>query len=327
VPDFAELDQQTLAVYRAILLHRETEHGRLAARLGLPEAAVTAAVDRLIALALLAPSWEQPDRLRAVSPAAGMEILLRREQALLAAHQRRIDQDRAALAALAAEFSAQGHGSGHGDIEHVRGIDEIRTRLESLAGSATHECLAFHPDGALTSESIEAGKPLNEHAIARGVRFRTMYLSSFGNDRTTRDYARWMSERGSEIRTAPTLPMRLLIVDGATAVVAGPREESRPTALVLHSPPVVSGMHALFESYWANATPLGTRVSPSADTLVPEERELLRMLASGMTDDAAARALGVSVRTERRIMADLMIRLEASSRFEAGVKAAQRNWV
>ncbi len=325
--DGADLDQRSLAVYRAVLLHREADPAALAKRLNLPEEQVCETVALLIELSLLAPSWEQPGRLRAVSPTLGLEVLLQREQQELAQRQHRIEQNRAALASLAAEYAAQGQAGGLDDSELVSGLDQIRTRLEALAESCVHESLTFHPDGALPEESIRAGRPLNERALAKGARFRTIYLDSIARDRTTREYAKWMAERGSEIRTSPTLPMRLLVVDGATAVVAGPRTAEQPTALVLHSPVVVQAMRALFEAYWEHATPMGQPVVPVAGGLTPQERELLRLLASGLTDEAVARALGIGVRTERRIVAELMERLDASSRFEAGVKAARLNWI
>ncbi|MFB6613075.1 hypothetical protein ACFCV9_02420 [Streptomyces sp. NPDC056367] len=46
-----------------------------------------------------------------------------------------------------------------------------------------------------------------------------------------------------------------------------------------------------------------------------------------MTDEAAGKPLGVSLRTVRRQMSALMERLNASSRFEAGLKAAQQGWL
>ena len=48
---------------------------------------------------------------------------------------------------------------------------------------------------------------------------------------------------------------------------------------------------------------------------------------TGLTDDTVARRMGVSVRTVRRIMADIMRRLDATSRFEAGVKVVHRGWL
>jgi DNA-binding CsgD family transcriptional regulator len=58
-----------------------------------------------------------------------------------------------------------------------------------------------------------------------------------------------------------------------------------------------------------------------------DERALLRLLAAGLTDEAAARRLGISVRTARRQVAVLMDKLGASSRFQAGYRAAQRGWL
>ncbi|MFJ5229289.1 LuxR C-terminal-related transcriptional regulator [Kitasatospora sp. NPDC088391] len=57
------------------------------------------------------------------------------------------------------------------------------------------------------------------------------------------------------------------------------------------------------------------------------ERRLLALLAEGLTDAAVARRLSVSVRTERRMVAELMHRLGAHSRFDAGVRAARRRWI
>ena len=61
--------------------------------------------------------------------------------------------------------------------------------------------------------------------------------------------------------------------------------------------------------------------------LCPRERKLLSLLVSGSTDTVAAAAIGVSVRTVRRMVRDLMNRLGARSRFQAGAKAAERGWL
>ncbi|MEV4454832.1 LuxR C-terminal-related transcriptional regulator [Microbispora sp. NPDC049633] len=58
-----------------------------------------------------------------------------------------------------------------------------------------------------------------------------------------------------------------------------------------------------------------------------QERQLLKLLAEGLTDEGAARQLGLSQRTVRRMMAGIMERLGARSRFEAGLQAAKRGWL
>ncbi|MFH8492087.1 response regulator transcription factor [Streptomyces longisporoflavus] len=65
----------------------------------------------------------------------------------------------------------------------------------------------------------------------------------------------------------------------------------------------------------------------SSTDLSSTERALLRLAAEGCTDAAAASRLHVSHRTARRMMAALMERLGARSRFEAGVKAVRLGWL
>jgi DNA-binding NarL/FixJ family response regulator len=88
----------------------------------------------------------------------------------------------------------------------------------------------------------------------------------------------------------------------------------------------VAGLHALFEEYWAVARPWGPP-GPDPYGLSDQQREVLRLLAEGCTDEGISRRIGVSLRTVRRIASDLMTRLAARSRFEAGVKAAQVGWL
>jgi DNA-binding NarL/FixJ family response regulator len=63
------------------------------------------------------------------------------------------------------------------------------------------------------------------------------------------------------------------------------------------------------------------------DELSHRERQLLTLLTAGYTDESAAVRLGISVRTVRRLVSGIMNRLGARSRFQAGVKAADRGWL
>jgi DNA-binding CsgD family transcriptional regulator len=88
-----------------------------------------------------------------------------------------------------------------------------------------------------------------------------------------------------------------------------------------------SGAAATAERGPATATgPEGTaheRTGPERMTLSPREWQVLQLLAQGCTDEAVARSLDVSLRTVRRVTADLMARLGARSRFQAGLKASR----
>ncbi|WP_236652391.1 response regulator transcription factor [Streptacidiphilus neutrinimicus] len=104
--------------------------------------------------------------------------------------------------------------------------------------------------------------------------------------------------------------------------------DTRRGALHVTEPGIVNALLELFEQAWGTAVPLGAvRPEDPATGLTDTERELLRLLGQGLTDEAAGQRLGIADRTVRRQMASIMERLGATSRFEAGIKAAQRGWL
>jgi DNA-binding NarL/FixJ family response regulator len=84
---------------------------------------------------------------------------------------------------------------------------------------------------------------------------------------------------------------------------------------------------ALFERIWEAARPLGTPAKRDDLGLTDQERELVRFLRQGHTNQAVAHELGISTRTARRLTAGLMIRLSARGRFQAGARAAELDWL
>jgi DNA-binding NarL/FixJ family response regulator len=73
---------------------------------------------------------------------------------------------------------------------------------------------------------------------------------------------------------------------------------------------------------------VGSGIGVLAPTdLESRERVLIKLLNDGYTDGAIARKMGVSDRTIRRLNAQLMKKLGARSRFEAGVMATKMGLV
>ncbi|MFI5530531.1 LuxR C-terminal-related transcriptional regulator [Kitasatospora sp. NPDC051853] len=322
------LDPTAEAVYRELLAHPEGGLAELCARLALSEPVVRDALDRLADLTLLRASRDRPGQLRPVSPERGLELILRRQEEELARRQQELTLGRAAAARAVAEYADLRPGSGTVQAERLQGLDAIQAKLEVLTEGLTEECLSVMPGGAQSAASLEASRPLDQDAMARGVRLLTLYQDSVRNDLPTFLYAQWMAGLGGQVRTAPMLPPRLLVFDRRVAVVPIDPADTRAGALCTTEPGLVASLVALFEQAWDTATPLGADPASDRETgLNPAERELLRLLATGLTDEAAGKRLGVSLRTVRRQMAALMERLDAASRFEAGLKAAQRGWL
>ncbi|MFJ9692244.1 LuxR C-terminal-related transcriptional regulator [Kitasatospora sp. NPDC101183] len=326
--DMLGLDGAAEAVYRAMLADPRGGVDELCARLALTEAAVREALDRLADLQLLRASREAPDLLLPVSPELGLELILHRQEQELLRRQRELEIGRAVAARAIAEYADLRPNTPTENAERLVGLDAVQAKLEVLARGVTGECLAVMPGGAQSRASLEASRPLDEAAMRRGVALLTLYQDSARHDPATLAYARWMTEETGLVRTCPTLPPRMLVFDREIAVVPIDPANTRLGALCTREPGIVASLVALFERTWQDAVPLGTDRPKDAGTgLSDTERELLRLLASGLTDEAAGRNLGISARSVRRQMAGLMERLEASSRFEAGLKAAQRGWL
>ncbi|NML50200.1 helix-turn-helix transcriptional regulator [Streptomyces sp. R302] len=321
------LDACAEAVYRAMLAEPRAGVAALAGAAGQTEEQVRDALDLLSELALVQPSAEREGGLRAVSPDIGMEILLARQHAELAAQQQRVETSRAAAARLIAEFADLRPQSPSPGVEQLVGLDRIRETLTRLTREMTTEVMTFAPDGAHTPESIAAARPLNEALLDRGIRMRTIYLDSARNSPHTVEYVSWLSERGAQIRTVPVLPTRMIITDRSTAVIPVDSDDTAAGAVVLTGQGTLTALCALFETTWAAAQPLGEAGARNPQGLTGPEATTVQLLSEGYTDEAIAKRLGVSQRTARRIATDLMERLGARSRFEAGVRAVQHGWL
>jgi DNA-binding NarL/FixJ family response regulator len=86
---------------------------------------------------------------------------------------------------------------------------------------------------------------------------------------------------------------------------------------------LLDGLVRLFELLWQQATPLWPEPEPSGP-LSAEDQRLLALAAAGLTDQAIARRLGVAQRTVERRMQRILKALEATTRFQAGLRAGHR---
>ncbi|OWA19285.1 helix-turn-helix transcriptional regulator [Streptomyces sp. CS227] len=323
------LDEVCEAVYRTILDHPESDFVALRERVGLSEERLRQALDQLSELALVRPAADRPAGFRAVNPEVGIQGVIARQQERVTAEQQRIEQLRSAAAQLSAEFATARLSKQAEGVERLEGIEEIRERIAVLVRDVASEVMTLAPGGGQSEASMATAKPQDRALLERGVVMRTLYLDSVRNSPATVAYAKWLAELDSQVRTTPSLPVRLMILDRRVAIVPVDEGDSSAGALVLSGSGTVTALCALFESIWDSAVPLGDTVGRERDErgLSPQEAETLRLLGQGLTDEAVAKRLGVSSRTARRIAADLLEKLDARSRFQAGAKAVAKGWL
>jgi len=166
----------------------------------------------------------------------------------------------------------------------IEGDDRVMAKIMELNGTTQTEVVSFVTGRARSAESIRQSQNVNSEMYSRGIRSRTIYLSSVRNHKATRDHVRWLNEQGSQVRTAPSLPLQMVIADGAVAVLAHEVAGKNRGIAIYYDQGVVTGLQALFEMVWVSSAPLGLTFSTDGETLSFDERALLEMFALGRID-------------------------------------------
>jgi DNA-binding CsgD family transcriptional regulator/DNA-binding MarR family transcriptional regulator len=318
------LDESTERVYRLLLRHESLAAGALAEQLEIRPARARQILDALVAAGLATCRPGRPAHYLPVDPRTGLVRLVRSRQAALESvltstdayaaeyHERRLRTDPRLL------------------VEVVEGPAEISRRVRELTVSAEHEILAFDappyvtPDGtASDSERI---------VLARGVGVRAVYASEVLTVPWLAERLRGLVAAGEQARVLPKVPMKMVVVDRREAVLplAASEEGTRTTAAFVRRSRLCDALVELFEAHWTQATPVFAGPVPESaphSEISETDRALLQLLNAGLKDEAIARQLEMSHRTLRRRIADLVKRLEATSRFQAGTQAMRRGWL
>jgi DNA-binding CsgD family transcriptional regulator len=139
----------------------------------------------------------------------------------------------------------------------------------------------------------------------------------------------WLPPRITErtgVRAAGCALTPTVVVDGRTALVwseAAADDAAAAKGLLVRDEATVRSLGRLVDSAWAAAQPWAD--SRKLDGYLHSEvaRQVLQRLRLGATDAVAAREMAISLRTYRRHVAEIMRCLDARTRFEAGVRAAE----
>jgi DNA-binding CsgD family transcriptional regulator/sugar-specific transcriptional regulator TrmB len=321
------LDEATYAVYHALLREPDSTPEHIAALVNRSLDEVHQLLVELRKLDLLVPTWTNPDVEHAVHPRVGLAGLVERRKTELTHKLSELASAQAAAETMAEQYNELLTSRTSGDVEVLKGRANASRRIEEL-GAKTRETfwglIPAHVDDIVAPAEESPDIPLLE----RGIKMRTVYLQSMTVSKQGLEFAAFMHRHGNEVRATPTLPMRLLLIDHEIAIMPLDPAVESAGAVIHRSPAVVAMALALFDSYWSRATDLFAPEDRDNDSpLTPHEAEVLRLLAGGAKDEQVARLLGISLRTARRITANLSDRLDATSRFELGVAAAKRGWV
>ena len=182
--------------------------------------------------------------------------------------------------------------------------DRARRSIEACEG--TH-----HAPGA-----ADLGRARRE-ALERGVDYRVVY-----DPPALKLGPHAPALPPSCARVSSSIPARMVIRDGEEALIFSADHSSEVQGVLIRSPWIAALLKDTFEVIWGSALPLPAERVAAPDLPDTEEREILRLLATGLTDESIARFLGVSLRTVQRKVQAIQRSFGATSRFQLGVMSA-----
>ncbi|GAA2486119.1 hypothetical protein [Winogradskya humida] len=205
----------------------------------------------------------------------------------------------------------------------VRGDAELIARAGHLFRSAQTEFLCATRD-LRTWLRPEARDAVPERMRATGLVVDKLLSPLALIDEKTRDHLRLVRGAGARVRiSGAQLPQETIIIDRRVMILAGADGPGPREYTVTTSHNLVDGVRSLFRTIWDTAADMDTYLRGEVPHLDSDARLVLDALGSGLTDESASRRLGISLRTYRRRVADLMTALDAGSRFQAGLRAGE----
>jgi len=292
-----------------------------------PVGSVEEALARLVDSGLALRSDDQAYVVAPPAVALGALITERRD-ALRLAEQ--------ALASLAEEHRAATAGRTISElIEVVTGVDQIRHRFQQVQQAAVVELRTFVTAPFV---AVPPGENDAEPAAAdRGVRIRAVLERAVLAEPSVLDEVVDSLRRGLELRVVDTLPLKLMLADSDLALVPLLVDQvgsAEPGAVLLQRSGLLAALSALFESVWRQAYPL---TLANLDGVVPTDddetegptsldRKILGLLLAGLTDQAVASQLDLSLRTVQRRLRHLQDVAGVKTRMQLGWYAAQHGW-
>lgn len=321
-----QLTAEAVALYKYTIAEPDWTEDCACQDIGLGADQLSDALQVLASLRLIRPSVDPSRSWDAVNPESALAELLADEEAELSLRQVQVRKIRGEVSCLIPSYhEARRASHGQESVEVVHDQNAVAQLLADLSRRAEREVVVAHPGGGLAEAELAQSFERDIVVLNRGVPMRVLLQHSVRGHQPTRQYVSLVTPPGATFRTVSVVPGTLIVFDRQVAFVRPPGGWPAGRVAMVRNAAVVDFLVAIFEYLWSDGKQFSVEDGESAD----EDRDLLwqailDQLAGGAKDDAIAHRLGLSVRTCRRHIAAIMRRLDADSRFQAGVHACRR---
>lgn len=203
--------------------------------------------------------------------------------------------------------------------ELLRDLEHVRTRLGEILGAVNTSICSARPSVARPDE-LAAALDTGAELLGRGVVCRELFTHRALRHPTSLTYVHAMRRIGADVRMAPCIPSRLVLIDDVYALIPTPGLPS--TAALVRDEAVIGFLREMFDSMWRQADEVhGDDHAPEVTHEI--EMAILREMSGGRTDEAISRRLGISSRTLRRHLSAMLETFGVETRFQLGAVAAR----
>jgi DNA-binding CsgD family transcriptional regulator len=296
----------------------------LATSCGLSVSATGRALVRLADMGMVSQVPGRPVRYLAAAPDVAVGELIGQREAELS-------DVRGAVHRLMERYrAASRHTHPEQSIEVLIGRENISNRVGQMQQSARVQIRGFDKPPYLVPPGNNMGKERRQ--LRRGIRYRVIY---------DREAVSWPGRfeadilvgirEGEQARVRPELPVKMFMADDRMAIIPiSSTADETSAAYLIHRSSLLDALATLFEAEWDRAVPIpgdGDAAPEDPDAPDSQTRDLLTLLAAGLTDNDIAKTLAWSPRTTQRRISQLMTELGATTRFQAGRIAQRRGWL
>ncbi len=198
-----------------------------------------------------------------------------------------------------------------------------------LTGRSRREILTMQPERTLTPEAILAARRAGLACLRRGVTVKVLAQRRALADEAASALFAELIRHGAQVRLLDGEFQRVLIADRETALVqaegdtasgASP-DDTAPGRALVEQGPLAGVLLSFFDLCWSKAVDASTLLDPVL--LDGTHLKVLQAMARADKDEVGARELGISVRTYRGRVAELLKHLQAATRFQAALRAKE----
>ncbi|HSK27841.1 MAG TPA: helix-turn-helix transcriptional regulator [Jiangellales bacterium] len=310
-------------LYRALLRAGQSDVATLALRLDWSEDEVSEVLPALAVHGLVA---HRGDSVVALSPYLSLGRLVDEEARRLRDRESALEHVRHSVADYAAEERGVDLVDASLQPVAVHTGAEIGAVIDALVRGTTGEMLFLHSVEWLDNPGWSKIDTLVANQMAGGRQVRSIYPSEVLHRPETLELVQGWADLGEQVRLTPSPPSRMAVFGDSVALVPVDWGRTPSRRVVVRTPGVVDALRCLFDTIWRHAVPLPD-VGAATESPAAASDQVLLMLAAGAKDETIARQLGLSLRTVRRRVAELLEDLDATTRFQAGAEACRRGLV